>query len=441
MQFTISTIALVASMMAAQAEGSPIPGAGNMCNTTPSAAGTQKALESPTASTGAACKNACSANAACKSFAFGLPPNAQAPVCKLFPVAGAQVTAQATNVKVFDLGCTDVSAQPPTAAHPVGPLRRRGQVCGAAPTGGAGAQPLLAVSVGTAEQCQAAARKESGCQSFTFGLPADADAPLCRLFAVPAAQAPAQEANLVAFDLGCDSVPTTQPTRAQPVGLLDLSVSLNLLQGSTTQSATGQKQGEAQKQQGDSSNSSNSGKGSTATSGTAASKTSGYPTQNVASAQSDSTSQVSTNNSQKTDNSQQPGTSYPTSSDGKSTSNSNAAGSSSGTNRGKNSNGNGNSNSYPTQALAASQSTTAKKCGVAPVGAATSAPAPLKSDGSVLTVDACLALGKATSGCLSVQFGRTAAGGAQECRLFGVSASVLPAVGGDENAVVYDVAC
>src|SRR3569833_2753868 len=101
-------------------------------------------------------------------------------------------------------------------ASPIGVGRAR--MCNVAPTAGGNAQPISQPNTATADACQRACEQNTACQSYVFGLPATVSAPLCKLFSVPAAQAPAQGANLHVFDKACAGVPATQPTHAQPIG-------------------------------------------------------------------------------------------------------------------------------------------------------------------------------------------------------------------------------
>lgn len=340
MQFTISTIALVATLMSSQAAAKPVLFARDQsCGATPSGTSSAQPLSSPQVSTAEQCKESCEAVNDCKSFAFGLTPGASAPVCKLYSVSAAQVPTQDTDVVVFDVGCTNVPTQAPTTVSPVGLLRlRRSQTCGATPSYSGSASPLSTPSVSTAEDCQTAGEAVSSCQSFAFGLPKDTSAPICRLFTVPASQVPTQEANIEVFDIGCSDVPNTEPTQSNPVGLVDESVSTSTQQTSTT----------------------------------AATSTSNQQTSGQQSTVSD------------------------------------------------------DSNSM---------------CGTTPTGATSSSVSPLQTNTAITTAAACLTLGQSTSGCKAVEFGKSSSNGANQCILFSVAASEVPAPTSGQSFVVYDIAC
>ncbi|KAI0167860.1 hypothetical protein BJ166DRAFT_577425 [Pestalotiopsis sp. NC0098] len=333
MQFTISTIALVASLMAAEAAAKPVMFARDqVCGTSPAGTGSAQPLLTPSVSTAEDCKEAGEKVSSCQSFAFGLPPNTNTPVCKIFSVPAAQVPAQETNVVVFDLGCSNVPTKAPTSSNPVG-LLRRSQVCGATPSYSGSATPMSSPSVDTAEACKEAGAAVSSCQSFAFGLPPSATAPVCKLFSVPASQVPSQETNVEVFDIGCSDVPTTAPTEENPVGLVD-----------------------------DSSSSTQQTKAATTTSAT------------------------TTTNNQDT-------------------------------------------------------SSSSDMCNTAPTGPSSSSVSPLKTNTAITSADACLTLGKATSGCQSVEFGKATTNGDNECRLFSVAASSIPAPTSGQSFVVYDIGC
>ncbi|KAI1340782.1 hypothetical protein F5Y15DRAFT_414504 [Xylariaceae sp. FL0016] len=118
-----STLTILATLLAATTTTAiplDISPRASVCGQTPSGTGSQSAIATPTATTAEQCQADCEANASCLSFAFGLPPNADDPVCQLFSVAASQVPAQQTNVEVFDVACSDVPTTAPTTANPVG---------------------------------------------------------------------------------------------------------------------------------------------------------------------------------------------------------------------------------------------------------------------------------------------------------------------------------
>ncbi|ETS80708.1 hypothetical protein PFICI_08237 [Pestalotiopsis fici W106-1] len=336
MQFTLATIALVASLMASEAAAKPVLFARDqVCGTTPAGTGSAQPLSSPSVSTAEDCKEAGEKISSCQSFAFGLPPNANTPICKLFSVPAAQVPAQQTNIVVFDLACTNVPTKAPTTSNPVG-LLRRSQTCGATPSYSGSATPLSSPSVDTAEECKEAGAAVSSCQSFAFGLPPSADAPVCKLFSVPASQVPSQETNIEVFDIGCSDVPNTEPTEENPVGLVDDSTSST--QTKTTNTAS-------------------------------------------------TTSTTNTNNQD------------------------------------------------------TSSSSSSNMCNTTPTGSTSNSVSPLKTNTAITSAGACLTLGKSTSGCKSVEFGKASSTGDNECRLFSVAASNIPAPTSGQSFVVYDISC
>lgn len=214
MRFTASTIALVASLMAG-ASAAALPAElslrAQVCGAAPSASGSQTPLSQPTAATADACEKQAKAQSSCQSFAFGLPPSASAPLCKLFSVPAAQVPPQETNIVVFDIACTDIPTGTPTTADPTGannannannantgangsnnnngnagsgsqtsqqqqggqtgqqsgPKQQKREVCGAAPTGPStnAPTPLSQPTAGSADACLALGKQTSGCQS------------------------------------------------------------------------------------------------------------------------------------------------------------------------------------------------------------------------------------------------------------------------------------
>ncbi|KAF7535350.1 hypothetical protein G7054_g5437 [Neopestalotiopsis clavispora] len=340
MQFTIATIALVASLMASEAAAKPVLIARDqVCGTAPAGTGSAQPLSAPSVSTAEDCKEAGEKVSSCQSFAFGLPPNTNTPICKLFSVPAAQVPAQQTNIVVFDLACSNVPTKAPTTSNPVG-LLRRSQTCGATPSYSGSATPMSSPSVDTAEECKEAGAAVSSCQSFAFGLPPSADAPVCKLFSVPAAQVPSQETNIEVFDIACSDVPNTEPTTENPVGLVDDNAS------SSTQTTT--------------------------------------------------TAKTTT-----------------------STTNSNTV----------------------NQDTSSSSSSSSNMCNSTPTGSTSNSVSPLKTNTAITSAGACLTLGKATSGCKSVEFGKPSSTGDNECRLFSVAASNIPAPTTGQSFVVYDISC
>ncbi|KAM0364809.1 hypothetical protein ACHAPZ_010712 [Fusarium culmorum] len=161
-------------------------------------------------------------------FIFGLPANAKAPTCKLYGVAAAQVPKQGSELYVFDKACSSkaVPNTKPTHDEPrgqvKGKLAARDEMCNTAPTGptNGNIQPFATPSVKTADKCQDACTAQNDCQSFVFGLPADASAPVCKLYKVAPANVPSGDDKLNVFAKSCPSakVPTTDPTHVEPRG-------------------------------------------------------------------------------------------------------------------------------------------------------------------------------------------------------------------------------
>ncbi|KAH8676480.1 hypothetical protein BGZ60DRAFT_428997 [Tricladium varicosporioides] len=97
-----------------------------------------------------------------------------------------------------------------------GPIAAR-QVCGAAPTGTVAQTPLSQpTGITTAADCATQCKANSACLSFLFGLVDGVDK--CILYSVPASSLP-PSTNLVAYDIGCSSIPSVVPTASNPGGL------------------------------------------------------------------------------------------------------------------------------------------------------------------------------------------------------------------------------
>ncbi|EXK91876.1 hypothetical protein FOQG_05884 [Fusarium oxysporum f. sp. raphani 54005] len=224
-----TTIAMLTASMATAILAHPFDTRSQQCNIAPSATPSAKIqpLSSPTASTAQACKKLCAADSSCKSFIFGLPANAKAPTCKLYSVPAAQVPNQGNNLYVFDKACSDkaVPNTKPTQDKPRGEVKSkaaRDLVCNTAPSGASNSkiQPFATPSVKTAEKCQDACDAQASCQSFLFGLPADASVPVCKLYKVAPSKIPRRDDELYVFAKGCPAakVPTTAPTHDEPRG-------------------------------------------------------------------------------------------------------------------------------------------------------------------------------------------------------------------------------
>ncbi|KAH6675880.1 hypothetical protein B0J14DRAFT_652717 [Halenospora varia] len=97
-----------------------------------------------------------------------------------------------------------------------GPIAAR-EVCGAAPTGTVAQTPLSQpTGITTAAGCATQCKTNSACLSFLFGLVDGVDK--CILYSVPASSLP-PSTNLVAYDIGCSSIPSVVPTASNPGGL------------------------------------------------------------------------------------------------------------------------------------------------------------------------------------------------------------------------------
>lgn len=224
-----TTIAMLTASMATAILAHPFDTRSQQCNVAPSATSSAKIqpLSSPTASTAQACQKLCAADSSCKSFLFGLPANAKAPTCKLYSVPAAQVPNQGNNLYVFDKACSDkaVPNTKPTQDKPRGEVKTktaRDLVCNTAPTGASNSkvQPFATPSAKTAEKCQDACDAQASCQSFLFGLPADASEPVCKLYNVAPSKIPRRDDELYVFAKECPAanVPTTTPTHDEPRG-------------------------------------------------------------------------------------------------------------------------------------------------------------------------------------------------------------------------------
>ncbi|KAM0490264.1 hypothetical protein ACHAP8_011741 [Fusarium lateritium] len=257
-----TTFAILTASMASAILAFPLDARSQQCNVAPSAATNAniKPISQPSATTAEACLKACSSSTSCKSFIFGLPANAKAPTCKLYAVSAAQVPKQGSELYVFDKACSSkaVPNTKPTHDEPrgqvKGKLAARGQVCNTAPTGptNGNVKPFATPSVKTADKCQDACNAQTGCQSFVFGLPADASAPVCKLYKVAPAQVPQGDDDLYVFAKSCPAanVPTSAPTHDEPRGQLPSEQKSN----GRSQAKTGTKteQNNAQKNQGNS---------------------------------------------------------------------------------------------------------------------------------------------------------------------------------------------
>ncbi|CEI70500.1 hypothetical protein FVEN_g997 [Fusarium venenatum] len=253
-----TAFAILTASMASAILAFPLDARSQQCNVAPSAATNAniKPISQPSATTAEACLKACSSNTSCKSFIFGLPANTKTPTCKLYAVSAAQVPNQGSELYVFDKACSSkaVPNTKPTHDEPrgqvKGKLAARDQVCNTAPTGATNGnvKPFATPSVKTADKCQDACNAQTGCQSFVFGLPAAASAPVCKLYKVAPAQVPQSDDDLYVFAKSCPAakVPTSAPTHDEPRGQLPSE------QKSNDKAQTKTEQNNAQKNQGNS---------------------------------------------------------------------------------------------------------------------------------------------------------------------------------------------
>ncbi|SPJ86902.1 uncharacterized protein FTOL_11927 [Fusarium torulosum] len=261
-----TTFAMLTASMASAILAHPFDARSQQCNMAPSAATNAKIqpISQPSAATAEACLKACSSHASCKSFLFGLPADAKTPTCKLYGVAAAQVPKQGSELHIFDKACS-VKAIPntkPTHDEPrgqvKGKLAARDQICNTAPTGATNnnIKPFATPSVKTADKCQDACDAQTGCQSFVFGLPADASAPVCKLYKVAPAKIPRGDDKLYVFAKSCPAakVPTSAPTHDEPRGELPSEQKSNDKSGNKSKAKTGTKteKNDSQKNQGNS---------------------------------------------------------------------------------------------------------------------------------------------------------------------------------------------
>ncbi|KAH7239490.1 hypothetical protein BKA59DRAFT_515760 [Fusarium tricinctum] len=248
-----TTFAMLTASMASAILAHPFDARSQQCNIAPSAATNAKIqpISQPSATTAEACLKACSSNASCKSFLFGLPADAKTPTCKLYGVAAAQVPNQGSELYIFDKACSTkaVPNTKPTHDEPrgqvKGKLAARDQICNTAPTGATNnnIKPFATPSVKTADKCQDACDAQTGCQSFVFGLPADASAPVCKLYKVAPAKIPRGDDKLYVFAKSCPAakVPTSAPTHDEPRGELPSEQKSNDKSGNQSKAKTGTK--------------------------------------------------------------------------------------------------------------------------------------------------------------------------------------------------------
>ncbi|RGP72365.1 hypothetical protein FLONG3_6761 [Fusarium longipes] len=225
-----TSFAMLTASMATAILAHPFNTRSQQCNVAPSGSTDSyiKPISQQGASTAKACLQACSSNTSCKSFLFGLPADADTPVCRLYGVEASRVPKQDNDLYVFDKSCSEskVPQTQPTRDEPRGTVNTkvsaRGMTCNAAPTGpsDSNVKPFATPSAETADKCQDACEAQSGCQSFTFGLPDDKSTPVCKLYKVDPAQVPQSDDQVYVYAKGCPAaqVPNTQPTHDEPRG-------------------------------------------------------------------------------------------------------------------------------------------------------------------------------------------------------------------------------
>ncbi|KAH8886062.1 hypothetical protein GQ53DRAFT_750858 [Thozetella sp. PMI_491] len=204
----MQTVAIIATLLAA-ASASPLA-ARDSCNVAPTGSDTSvQPISSPSVTTADLCRQQCAANPSCKAFVFGLPANANAPICELFAVPASQIPAQQSNLNAFDSGCSNVPNQAPTADHPQG-LRqnKRDNQCGATPAGPSSNSPSplqTTTTPGSLQDCLNLCKTTAGCQSVEYGSPTAGAPAQCILFSVPVSSLPppASGASIQASDVGC----------------------------------------------------------------------------------------------------------------------------------------------------------------------------------------------------------------------------------------------
>jgi hypothetical protein len=146
-----------------------------LCGAAPTGTVPQNAISQPSAATAKDCADQCDGKSTCQCFAFGLPPTAKVPICRLYSVSATQVPPGESNIVVFDKLCSNIPEKAPvnvinnTPAHQGGTVShtRRG-VCGVAPAGPSGNAPSPVATpsdVNNANSCLQLGKRTAGCKS------------------------------------------------------------------------------------------------------------------------------------------------------------------------------------------------------------------------------------------------------------------------------------
>ncbi|KAH9212411.1 hypothetical protein DL95DRAFT_391565 [Leptodontidium sp. 2 PMI_412] len=322
------------------------------------------------------------------------------------------------------------------------PLKAR-NTCGSAPSSSGSQTPISQpTGIATAAACQDQCDANSSCQSFVFGL-VDGTAK-CMLYSVAAASVPKQSSTaLVAYDKACTSVPTTAPTTSNtpnqnhklairatcgsaPTGT-GSSAPLSTPAGVTTASSC-----QAQCEASSSCQSFVFGMVDNVT------KCILYSVAASSVPKQSSTNLIAYDKACTSVPAVVPTSSNPT---GAATSSS-SSGSTTSSNT-------GSSGSNPGSTTGSSGSNTGSNtsgqhkrdtCGATP-SAASGQSTPISTPANINSVADCRKACQADASCKSFEFGTMTSNGAQQCRLFSVAATSVPAPTNGQSLVVYDVGC
>ncbi|KIM95759.1 hypothetical protein OIDMADRAFT_33842 [Oidiodendron maius Zn] len=281
------------------------------------------------------------------------------------------------------------------------PLEVR-STCGSIPSGTATHNPLAQpTGINTASACQASCEANSSCQAFCFGTVNNEIE--CKLFAVPAAQVPAQSSNnLLVFDKACTSVPNVVPTASDPTGANEpVAEKANTPEPKTSVAPKPKTTGLPKPKP--------SVLPKPKTTELSPPKTTELPpkTTELPPAKTTELPKSKTTELPKSKTTELP--------------------------------------KSKTTELAKPQSTehllaARNQCGGAPIGPSANKVAPISTPGSS-TLKACRAFAKASPSCKSFEFGTLTPRGPPVCRLFAVPAAKVPAPPKGQSLVVYDIAC
>ena len=281
------------------------------------------------------------------------------------------------------------------------PLEVR-STCGSIPSATAAQSPLAQpTGISTASACQAKCEATSSCEAFCFGMVNNEIE--CKLFAVPAAQVPAQSSNnLLVFDKACTSVPNVVPTASDPTGA-NKPISQKANAAEPKESVNPKPKTTVLPKP------KTTGLPPPKTTGLPPPKTTGLPPPKTTGLPPPKTSELppakTTELPAKTTDLLKPKTSEIAETKSKG------------------------------HVLAARS-----QCGGAPVGPSAKNVAPISTPGAS-TLKACRAFAKASPSCKSFEFGTLTPRGAPVCHLFAVPAAKVPAPSKGQSLVVYDIAC